>query len=58
MHSLSTVLIREEDRVQYLVYYVSKAVHDTELLYFPTEKLAYALIMPGRKLPPYFLEHP
>lgn len=55
-HALS--VIREEDGVQHLVYYVSKPLHDDELRYSPIEMLVYALMIFARKLQPYFLEHP
>lgn len=56
-HAISAVLIREEDEIQYPVYYTSKVLHDADLRYSPLEKLAYALIMATWKLRPYYLEH-
>ncbi|CAA0830710.1 Unknown protein, partial [Striga hermonthica] len=55
--AVSAVLIRQDGLEQLPVYYVSKALHDAELLYPHMEKLAFALIIAARKLRPYFLEH-
>ncbi|XP_022871800.1 uncharacterized protein LOC111390913 [Olea europaea var. sylvestris] len=56
-HAISSVLTREENGVQHLVYYVRKALHEAELRYSPVEKLAFTLLIAARKLRPYFLEH-
>ncbi|KAL5777700.1 hypothetical protein ACOSP7_010626 [Xanthoceras sorbifolium] len=53
----SSVLIREEEGSQKLVYYVSKALIAAEIRYPNTEKVALALIIAARKLRPYFLAH-
>ena len=50
-------MIREEDRVQKLVYYASRALRGAEERYPPMEKLAFALIMVARKLKSYFQAH-
>ncbi|CAA0823307.1 Unknown protein, partial [Striga hermonthica] len=55
--AVSVVLIRQDGLQQFLVYYVSKALHDAELRYPHMEKLAFALVIAARKLRPYFLEH-
>ncbi|XP_052185223.1 uncharacterized protein LOC127796857 [Diospyros lotus] len=55
--AVSSVLIREEDKVQTLVYYMSKRLVKVEIHYTPTEKLAYALVISARKLRPYFEAH-
>ena len=52
--AVSSTLIREEDRVQLLVYYISLALWGAEGRYPPMEKLAFALITAARKLRPYF----
>jgi hypothetical protein len=52
--AVSAALIREEDGIQKLVYFVRKALHDAEERYPQIEKLAFALIMASRKLRPYF----
>jgi len=53
-HALSVALVRGDERVQCLVYYVSKSLVDVETRYTPMEKLAYCLVMASRKLRPYF----
>ena len=52
--AVSSVLIREEDRVQRPVYYSSKAFQGAEERYTPLEKLALALVSSARKLRSYF----
>ena len=47
-------LIREEDKVQKPVHYISQALQDAEERYPPMEKLTLALITVARKLKPYF----
>ena len=56
--AVSVVLIREENRVQKLVYYVSKVLMGAENRYVKIEKLAYALLIAIRKLRHYFQAHP
>ena len=51
--TISAVLIREEDKIQKLVYYVSKVLMRTETRYLKIEKLAYALLI-AAKLRHYF----
>ena len=53
----SSVLVRDDNKVQHSVYYVSKRLLDTELRYPDMEKLAYALVISFRKLRPYFQAH-
>ena len=48
----------EEGTKQLSIYYVSKAVLDTETCYSHLEKLALALIVAACKLRPYFQAHP
>ena len=48
--AVSAVLIREEDKVQWPVYYVSKALLDAETRYPEIERLSLALVMSARKL--------
>ncbi|XP_074326953.1 uncharacterized protein LOC141664894 [Apium graveolens] len=55
--AVSAVLVREENGIQLLVYYVSKRLADAETRYTSLEKLAYALILASRKLRPYFQAH-
>ena len=56
--AVSVVLIREEDKVQRPVYYVSKVLLDAETRSPEIEKLSLALVTSARKLRPYFLAHP
>ena len=51
---VSSVLIREEGRVQKPVYYTSRALKGIEGRYPLIEKLAFALITASRKLRHYF----
>ena len=55
--TLAAVLLKEVSRKQLSVYYVSKALHLSELNYNKIEKLAYTLIMASRKLRQYFQSH-
>ncbi|XP_052199594.1 uncharacterized protein LOC127806386 [Diospyros lotus] len=55
--TVSSILVREEDKAQKPVYYVSKRLSRAEIRYTPTEKLAYALVISVRKLRPYFEAH-
>lgn len=57
-NAISGVLIREEDRVQKLVYFVSRALHGPEVRYTAMEKLVLALVHAARRLRPYFQAHP
>ena len=52
--AMSVALIREEDRTQLLVYYVSQAFQGAEAKYPRIEKLAFALVVASRKPRPYF----
>ena len=54
---VSSALIREEERLQLLVYYTSRALRGAEERYPPMEKLAFALVTAARKLRPYFQAH-
>ena len=51
---VSAVLIREEDNVQKLVYYVNKILIRAKTRYLKIEKLVYALLIAVRKLCHYF----
>jgi len=53
-HALSATLIREDEKVQLLVYYISKRFTGAERNYPKIEKLAYFLLIASRKLRPYF----
>ena len=56
-HAVSSVLIREEGKVQKLVYYTSRALKGAEGRYPLIEKLTFALITASRKLRHYFQVH-
>ena len=53
-YAVSSVLIREEGRVQKPVYYTSRALRGAEGRYLLIEKLAFSLVTAIRKLWPYF----
>ena len=52
------VLVREEETIQKVVYYVSKRLVDAETRYPTIRKLAYSLVLASRKLRPYFQAQP
>nr|XP_023904367.1 uncharacterized protein LOC112016094 [Quercus suber] len=56
--AISAALIREEDRKQLPVYYVSQAFQGAESRYPKIEKITFALIVASRKLRQYFQENP
>ena len=56
-HAISAALVREEERTQLPVYYVSKRLLDAESRYPLIEKLTFWLLMASRKLRPYFQAH-
>ena len=56
-YAISWALVREEEKVQWLVYYISKRLVDAEIRYLEIEKLALALVIASRKLRPYFHSH-
>ena len=56
-HAVSLVLIRVNNGVQRLVYYVSKSLHEAEIRYLPLEKAILAVVHGTRKLPHYFQAH-
>ena len=55
--STSAVLVRDKERVQYPVYYCSRALRGAEERYPRMEKLILALVTAARKLRPYFQAH-
>nr|XP_017225012.1 PREDICTED: uncharacterized protein LOC108201232 [Daucus carota subsp. sativus] len=55
--ALSAVLVREELKIQKLVYYVSKVLHGAEFNYSVIEKFPLAMITASRKLRSYFQSH-
>ena len=56
--TISAALIREEDKKQLLVYYVSQAFQGAKFGYPRIEKIAFALIVASRKLRQYFQVSP
>ena len=56
--AVSAALIREENKAQLSVYYVSQAFQGAEARYPPIEKITFALIVASRKLRPYFQANP
>ena len=52
--AVSAVLIEEEDKIQKLVYSVSKVLMRAETRYLKIEKLAYTLLIASRKFHHYF----
>ncbi|KAL5548489.1 hypothetical protein UlMin_003720 [Ulmus minor] len=55
--TVSSALVREEEGVQWPIYYTSKSLLDAETRYPEVEKLALALMIAARKLRPYFQAH-
>ena len=55
--AVSTALIREENKKQLSVYYISQAFQGVEAKYPRIEKMAFALIVASRKIHPYFQEN-
>ena len=53
-HVVSLVLVRVDNGVQRLVYYVSKSLHEVEVCYLPLEKAILAMMHATHKLPHYF----
>ena len=52
--AISLVLVREKEKQQKLVYYISKALQGTKVRYKKIEKLAFALVISTKMLRPYF----
>ena len=51
------VLVRNNDRIQRPIYYVSKSLQEAETRYLPLEKAVLAIVHAIRKLPYYFQAH-
>ena len=56
--AVNAALIREENRLQLPVYYISQAFQGAEARYPRIEKITFALIVASRKLCPYFQANP
>ena len=57
-HATSSILVREEEGVQYPIYYTSKDMLDAETRYPLLEKWALALVVVARKLRSHFQAFP
>ncbi|XP_021745100.1 uncharacterized protein LOC110711036 [Chenopodium quinoa] len=55
--SVSAVLLREEEKTQQPIYFVSHTLTGAETRYPLLEKVAYAVVVAARKLRPYFDSH-
>ena len=56
-HAVSLVLIRDDNGLQKLVYFVSKSLHEVDVKYLPLEKAILVVVHATRKLPYYFQAH-
>ena len=56
-YALSLVLIRVDNGIQRLVYYVSKSLYEAEVRYLPLEKAILTVVLGTHKLPHYFQAH-
>ena len=57
LHAVSLVLVRDEDEVQRLVYYVSKSLHEANVRYLSLEKAISVVVHATWKLPHFFQAH-
>ncbi|XP_050290503.1 uncharacterized protein LOC126728762 [Quercus robur] len=55
--AVSAALVREEEGIQKLVYFTSRALRGAEERYPQMEKWAFALVIVARRLKPYFQAH-
>ena len=55
---VSAALIREENKIQLPVYYISQAFQGVEARYPRIENITFVLIVASRKLRPYFHANP
>ena len=56
-HAVNLVLVRVENGVQWLIYYVSKLLHEVEVRYLLLEKAILAVVHATQKLLHYFQAH-
>ena len=56
-HAVSLVLIRDGNSLQKPVYFVSKSLQETVVIYLSLEKAILAMVYATRKLPHYFQGH-
>ncbi|XP_025703896.1 uncharacterized protein [Arachis hypogaea] len=55
--AMTAVLVREEEKAQQPIYFVSRALQGAELRYSKLERLALALLHSSRRLRQYFQSH-
>lgn len=51
---VSFILVKEDEWMQYTVYYSKQTLYDAEMRYLKVEKVAFTLISASRKLKLYF----
>ena len=56
-HTVSLVLVWDDDGVQRLVYYISKSLHEVEICYLPLKKAILAIVHATQKHLHYFQAH-
>ena len=56
-YAILGALVREEEKVQWPVYFINKRLIDAKTRYPEMEKLALAFVIASRKLKPYFHSH-
>ena len=56
-HAISFVLVRNKDRIQRPVYYVSKSLQEAKSRYLPLERAMLAIVHATRKLLHYLQAH-
>ena len=56
-HTVSLVLVRNDDGVQRSFYYVRKSLHEAEIRYLLLERAILAVVHATRKHPHYFQAH-
>ena len=54
---VSLILVRKQDGIQKLVYYISKSLQEVKTCYLPLKKAVLAIMHAMRKLPRYFQAH-
>ncbi|XP_042446330.1 uncharacterized protein LOC122031262 [Zingiber officinale] len=55
---VGVVLVKEQDNVQWSVYFFNHLLKGVESRYTTLENLVYGLVLMARRLRPYFLAHP
>lgn len=55
--TISAVLMREEERIQKLIFYISKVLKGADIRYLNIEKLAFILLLTLRKFKMYLEDH-